>query len=122
VLAYDALATHASAGERRIVMRTRRWALLFMGLVCGYLGALPALLWAFGALSFVFAPLLLVASVWLYTLVFAFAACWFVHYALAELQRLRDAAPAVVPGEPTAPTAPTASTASTASTALEGPA
>lgn len=96
VLAFDALAAHASAGERRIVLRTRRWSLLFMGLACGYLGALPALLWAFGALSFVFAPLLLVASVWLYTLVFAFAACWFVHYALAELQRLRDAAPEAV--------------------------
>jgi hypothetical protein len=94
VLAFDALSAHASAEERRIVMHRRRWALLFMGVVCGYLGALPALLWAFGALSFVFAPLLLVASVWLYTLVFAFAACWFAHYTLAELQRLRDAAPA----------------------------
>jgi hypothetical protein len=91
VLAFDALAAHASAGERRIVMRQRRWSLLFMGLACGYLGALPALAWAYGALSLVFAPLLLVASVWLYTLVFAFASCWFAHYALAELQRLRDA-------------------------------
>jgi hypothetical protein len=28
-------------------------------------------------------------SVWLYTLVFAFAALWFAHFALAALQRLR---------------------------------
>jgi hypothetical protein len=38
--------------------------------------------------------------VWLYTLVFAFAACWFAHFSLAELQRLRDGeahAAAVVP-------------------------
>jgi hypothetical protein len=31
-----------------------------------------------------------VLSVWLYTLVFTFAACWFAHYALAALHRLRD--------------------------------
>ena len=39
-------------------------------------------------LSLVPLPLLLV-SVWLYTLVFAFAALWFAHFALAALQRLR---------------------------------
>ena len=101
VLAFDALAAHASAEERRVVLRTRRWSLLFMGAVCGGLGALPALVWAAGALAIVFAPLVLVASVWLYTLVFAFAACWFAHYTLAELQRLRDAPPVLpTPGAP----------------------
>jgi len=33
--------------------------------------------------------------VWLYTLVFAFAALWFAHYALAALQQLRAGALAV---------------------------
>ncbi len=105
ILAFDALAAHASAGERRFVMRTRRRPLLAMGLACGLLGALPSLLWAFGALSLVFAPLLLVASVWLYTLVFAFAACWFAHYALAALATLRDAPepPPAVGAEAAAP-------------------
>jgi hypothetical protein len=36
---------------------------------------------------------LVLVSVWLYTLVFAFAACWFTHFLLAELQRLRSAEP-----------------------------
>jgi hypothetical protein len=91
VLGFDVLAAHASPGERRFVLRHRRWPLLAMGVLCGYLGALPTLLWAASAATLIFAPLLVVVSVWLYTLVFAFAACWFAHYALAELQRLRSA-------------------------------
>lgn len=91
VFAFDALAVHATAPERRFVLRNRRWSLLAMGVVCGYLGALPSLLWAASAAALIFAPLLVVVSVWLYTLVFAFAACWFAHFSLAELQRLRDA-------------------------------
>jgi hypothetical protein len=100
VLAFDALALHASPEERRFLLRTRRWPMLLMGVACGYLGALPALLWAFGAIAVIFAPILLVASVWLYTLVFAFATCWFAHYALAELQTLRDAPAAPYLGSP----------------------
>ena len=44
--------------------------------------------------TLVFAPVLVVLSLWLYTLIFAFAACWFAHYALAELDRLRQLPPA----------------------------
>ena len=61
-----------------------------MGVVAGYLGAAPTLLWAVGALTLVFAPVLILVSIWLYTLVFAFAALWFAHYLLAAL---RGAAP-----------------------------
>jgi hypothetical protein len=97
VLAFDALAEHASAEERRTVLHARRWPLLAMGIVCGYLGALPSLFWAFGAATLIFAPLLLAGSVWLYTLVFAFASAWFAHYTLSELQKLRNAAPSATP-------------------------
>jgi Etoposide-induced protein 2.4 (EI24) len=97
VFAYDVLAAHASANERRYILRSKRWPLLGIGVACGYLGALPSLLWAASAATLIFAPLLVVVSVWLYTLVFAFASCWFAHYALAELQRLRQRA------EPTEP-------------------
>jgi hypothetical protein len=94
VMAFDVLAEHASADERRTILREHRWPLLAIGLICGYLGAAPTLLWAFGAAALIFAPLLILVSVWLYTLVFAFAALWFAHYALAALQHLRqDAAP-----------------------------
>ena len=84
------LASHASADERRSIVHLHRWQLLAMGVVCGYLGAAPLLVWAVGAATVVFAPVLVVVSVWLYTLVFAFAACWFAHYALSALQRLRE--------------------------------
>jgi hypothetical protein len=107
VLGFDVLALHATPAERRQVLRQHRWPLLAMGVVCGYLGALPSLLWAVSAAALIFAPLLVVVSVWLYTLVFVFSSCWFAHFALAELQRLRGAlAPAV--GVPSAPAAPIA--------------
>ncbi len=99
VFAYDVLSLHASAAERRYILRRRRWPLLLMGVISGYLGAVPSLLWAASAATLIFAPLLVVLSVWLYTLVFAFAACWFAHYTLAELQQLRD-----TPAAPPAPT------------------
>ncbi|MEO7115620.1 MAG: EI24 domain-containing protein [Caldimonas sp.] len=89
VLAYDVLAVHASREERVRLIADERWALLVMGIVCGYLGAAPSLLWAMGALALVFAPFLILVSIWLYTLVFAFSSLWFAHYLLASLQRLR---------------------------------
>jgi hypothetical protein len=97
VMAFDVLAEHASADERRSILREQRWPLLAIGVICGYLGAAPTLVWALGAAALIFAPLLIMVSVWLYTLVFAFAALWFAHYALAALQRLRQAAPPVSP-------------------------
>jgi hypothetical protein len=45
----------------------------------------------------VLAPMLIPLSVWLYTLVFAFSALWFVHYCLAQLQRMRSAAQPPLP-------------------------
>jgi hypothetical protein len=113
VLGFDVLADHASADERRRLLREHRLPLLLMGIVAGYLGAAPSLIWAFGAMTLVFAPLLIAVSIWLYTLVFAFAALWFAHYALAALDALRRvdaAAPAPgiieVPASPPGPPAP----------------
>ena len=89
VLSFDVLAEHASRQERGQIMRRHRWPLLGMGIVAGYLGAAPSLVWAVSAAMLVFAPLLMVVSVWLYTLVFAFSSLWFAHYALAALAALR---------------------------------
>jgi hypothetical protein len=91
VFAFDVLSLHASAAERRFIMRRHGWVLLAIGVVCGYLGAVPSLIWAASAATLIFAPVLVLVSVWLYTLVFAFAACWFAHYTLARLQQLRAA-------------------------------
>ncbi len=92
VMSFDVLAEHASNAERVQLMREHRWPLLAMGVVCGYLGAAPALVWAASALIVLLAPVLIVVSIWLYTLVFAFSALWFAHYALAALQAQRAAA------------------------------
>lgn len=91
VLAFAALADHASAEERRHLIRRHRWPLLAMGLVSGFLATAPALVWTLGEAALIFGPFFLIASVWLYTLVFAFAALWFAHYALAQLARFRAA-------------------------------
>ncbi len=89
VMSYDVLADHASREERQELMRRHRGSLLAMGVVTGYLGAAPSLIWASGAFALVFAPVLVPLAVWIYTLVFAFSSLWFAHYALAALQALR---------------------------------
>jgi hypothetical protein len=60
-----------------------------MGALTGYLGAAPSLVWATGAIAIVLAPVLVPVAIWIYTLVFAFSALWFAHYALSALQALR---------------------------------
>jgi len=112
VMAFDALAEHATREERRAIMRAHRVPLLGIGVVTGYLGAAPALVWAVSAAFLVLAPLLIVVSVWLYTMVFAFSALWCAHYCLAELEALRARATADAPGgamtDPGATAAPVA--------------
>jgi len=95
VFAFDALAAHASADERKRILRERRGPLLLMGVASGYLGAAPSLLWASGAMFIALAPLLVPLAMWIYTLVFAFASLWFAHYTLSCLQALREEEPFV---------------------------
>lgn len=101
VFSFDALAEHASVDERRQLMREHRLPLMMLGLVTGYLGAAPAAIWAFGVMALALAPFLIIASIWLYTLVFAFSTLWFTHYALAALQALRAVRPEPAPILPT---------------------
>ncbi len=89
VLAFDVLAEFALRKERVRLLQERRWELLGMGVAAGALGAAPSLLWAVSALALFLAPLLILVSIWLYTLVFAFSSLWFAHYLLAALDRLR---------------------------------
>ena len=117
VFSFDTLALHATPQERRLVMHECRWTLLAMGIVCGLMGSLPSLIWALGALTLVFAPLLVLASVWLYTLVFAFASLWFAHFTLAQLARLR-APPAATPAAQTTTPTTTPTTDPTAGVPL----
>jgi hypothetical protein len=89
VMAFDALAEHASPEERREIFRRHRPWLLFIGVFCGYLGATPSLIWASGALLVTMFVILVPLAIWIYTLVFAFSSLWYAHYCLAALQALR---------------------------------
>lgn len=104
VFAFDALAEHASKDERHGLIKSHRAPLLVMGVVTGFLGAAPSLIWASGAMFIVAAPLLVPLAIWIYTLVFAFASLWFAHYLLAALERLRAAAAPVRTVSDAAPT------------------
>ncbi len=95
VMTYDVLSDHASREERAELVREHRVTLLVLGVLTGYLGAAPALIWAWGALAIPLAPVLIPIAVWIYTLVFAFSALWFTHFTLAALQSLRASRGAV---------------------------
>jgi hypothetical protein len=91
VMAFDALAEHASKPERLELLRRHRSSLLAIGVISGYLGAAPSLLWASGAFFVVAFVILVPIAIWVYTLVFAFSSLWFTHYSLAALQTMRSA-------------------------------
>ena len=93
VMAFDVLADHASHQERLELLRRHRGWLLGIGVITGYLGAAPSLLWASGALFVVAFVILVPVAIWVYTLVFAFSSLWFAHYSLAALQALRNEKP-----------------------------
>ena len=90
VFAYDVLADHASADERKALFAQHRHQFLVLGIITGYLGALPSVLWASGAMFIAMAPLLIPLAIWIYTLVFAFSALWFAHFGLGALVKLRE--------------------------------
>ena len=107
VMAFDVLAAHASAEERREVLREHRGWLLGIGILTGYLGAAPGVVWASGALFAAAFVILVPVAIWIYTLVFAFSSLWFAHYALAALEKLR-ASRAAGPGSNVAAAEPIA--------------
>lgn len=94
VFAFDVLASYASADERKALMQQHRPWLLAMGVVCGYLGTAPSLVWVSGALWLALAPLLVPLAIWIYAFVFAFASLWFTHYLLRALDLSRHTAAA----------------------------
>jgi hypothetical protein len=121
VMSYDALVDHASSEERRQIFKQHRMRLLAIGVLSGYLGAAPSLIWASGAMFVAMAPILVPVAIWIYTLVFAFSSLWFAHYTLAALEQLRKKNNALAP-DPLAQAAVTSMAAELAPEALPGPA
>jgi hypothetical protein len=121
VMSYDALVDHASSEERRQIFKEHRAPLLAIGVISGYLGAAPSLIWASGAMFVAMAPILVPVAIWIYTLVFAFSSLWFAHYTLAALEQLRKKNNALAP-DPLAQDAIKSIATELAPEALPGPA
>ncbi len=121
VMSYDAMVDHASSEERRQIFKEHRVQLLGIGIISGYLGAAPSVLWASGAMFVAMAPILVPAAIWIYTLVFAFSSLWFAHYTLSALEQLRKKNNALAPN-PLAQEAVASIASELAPEALPGPA
>lgn len=106
VMAFDALAEHASKPERRTLFVQHRYSLMSMGVLCGYLGAAPAIVWASGLLFVAAFWILIPLAIWIYALVFAFSSLWFAHFCLAALEQLRASPPAADAADVIVPLAP----------------
>jgi hypothetical protein len=98
VMVFDALVTHASREERLAIGRQHRIWLLMIGVLTGYLGALPSIVWASGAVFAAAFLVLIPLAIWIYALVFAFTSLWFTHYSLGALEALRAESGTVVMG------------------------
>ncbi len=90
LMSYDVLAKHASAEERDLLIQKYRWPLLCMGIASGMLGAVPTFFWATSALALVLFPIVSFAALWIYSLIFVFAALWFSYFLLDVLKQLRE--------------------------------
>ena len=89
LMSYDVLAKHASVEERDQLLEKYRWSLLTMGIVSGMLGAVPTFFWATSALALILFPIVSFVALWIYSLIFVFAALWFTHYLLEALKEMR---------------------------------
>ena len=99
VMGYDVLSVHASHAERTEIFRRYRGWLLLIGVMAGYMGSAPGMLWALGGMAVVFAPVLVPLAIWIYVFVFAFSALWFAHFGLAALAQLRSEPLDATPGQ-----------------------
>jgi hypothetical protein len=96
-MTYDALALHASAEERRAIVRRARWPLFGIGVISGLLGSLPTMLWAWSVWLLPLFPVVAAATIWIYAFILVFSALWFAHYCLHALERLRTETTAALP-------------------------
>jgi len=89
VMTYDALSLHATAEERRALVRQHRLPLLLIGVASGLLGSLPTLIWASSVWLIVLFPVMTAVTIWIYAFILVFTALWFGYYCLRALQRMR---------------------------------
>ncbi len=91
IMGFDVLAEHATVAEREAIRRAHRGPMLVIGIACGFVCGIPSLIWTISIKLLIFAPIVMPAALWLYTMIFTFSALWFAHYSLPVLASLRDA-------------------------------
>ena len=90
LMSYDVLVQHASTEERETLLKQFRWQLLSMGIISGGLGAIPGLFWISSSFMILLFPVVSLVMIWIYALVFIFAALWFTHFLLQALKDMRQ--------------------------------
>ena len=90
LMSYDVLASHARKNERDLLLLQYRWPLLFIGVACGMLSAIPTFFWATSAFALILFPVLSFMALWIYSLIFIFSALWFAHFLLDSLKEMRN--------------------------------
>ena len=90
VLPTAVLAAYSRREERVLLLQQHRVTWLLMSLFCGYLAALPTLIWVSGTLWATAFAVLVPLAMAIYVAVFALAGLWFAHYGLAALLQLRQ--------------------------------
>ena len=90
LMSYDVLAQHASFEERESLLKRFRWQLLIMGIISGAFSAIPGLFWISSSFMILLFPVVSLVMIWLYSLIFIFAALWFTHYLLQALKDMRQ--------------------------------
>jgi hypothetical protein len=92
IMCYDALSMYANLEERKQLVKENKPTLLLMGVIVGWVGSLPSLLWMGSALSLTVAflfPIFVSLAIWLYLVIFVFSGLWFQHYCLITLEKMR---------------------------------
>jgi len=90
LMTYDVLSRHATQEERMQLTQIHRGPLLMIGILVGLLGAAPTFFWLSSVFVLVLFPLVSMFMMWVYCLVFIFAALWFAHYLLFALKNYRE--------------------------------
>ena len=103
VMSFDALAEHATVGERRAILAAHAWPLLVMGMGTGLLCSTTSLFWIISIGAVMVFPFTMVFVLWVYTMIFTFSALWFTHYLLSALAQLRAAESAMQSVQPSMP-------------------
>jgi Etoposide-induced protein 2.4 (EI24) len=85
----DVLMDFATKEERSALLLSHRSTLWSLGLVASVPSFIPALMWLGGSLATLILPMLALAAVWLYVMVFLASSLLFSHYLMPALKQSR---------------------------------